>query len=309
MTQNEGSTITTEKLQPLTIPHRSSRLSWLRPFARQELSAQEKVSIISLLRSEFPEELVSNATLQRFLSAHEWNIKAASELVQKHLQWRNATLPIQRTDAIQRILDSGRIRVLRRGIDPVVCVDFMWGKFLEDGFSADDILNAHLSVLEDVLAESDAIHASLPKHEVQDKPIRLLGTASSTADQDAGEYGRYIGISSGGVPPLPYIRKLAPVLDANYPERMSTAIIYPIPRIMEGLVPGIKKFINKRDRERFEMFAHEEQLLERTGLRAEDLPEDLRGGMHAMINRYKEMKKRMKKEELPSVPGVSMDSV
>lgn len=226
----------------------------------RELSAEEKTKLVESVRAQFEGEDLSDATLRRFCVAREWDEKATVEMLKEHLKWRKETLPIERSAEIDRVMESGRIRALRRGKNPIILVDFMWGQFLLDEFTEDQIIKAQFYLLEDVLAEADAL---------------------CPADEPA----QYIAVSTGGPPPTPFIRKISPLFDINYPERCASAIIYPIPRWMKYVADAILLILPKRTREKFLMYAEEEQLLEKTGLTADELPEDLKGGIDASRER------------------------
>jgi hypothetical protein len=244
-------------------------------FFKRELTDEQKAEAVQTLRAGFPNEEFADATLRRFLVAREWDQAASTEMLQKHVEWKKATLPMQRTSTIEGVLESGRIRVLRRGKLPVICVDFMWGKFLLEGFSEDDIINAQISVLEDVLAEADA------------------------ACQDGGE-AAYIAVSTGGPPPKEFVKKISPIFETNYPERLGSAIIYPIPRWIEWVANAILLLVPARTREKFLMYSEEAAFLEKTGLAAEDLPEDLKGGIEGTRKRAEEaMKDEKARDQLP----------
>lgn len=175
------------------------------------------------------------------------------------------------------MLDSGRIRILRRGKDPIVAVDFMWGQFLLDGFDEDDIINAQFFVLEDILAEADA---------------------ACPEDQPAS----YIALSTGGPPPTAFIKKISPIFDINYPERCSKGVIYPIPRWMKYVADAILLLVPKRTRDKFIMLSDEQDLCETTGINSADLPEDLKGGIEASrARREKAMEDERTKTQLPKV--------
>merc|ERR1719502_917574 len=109
------------------------------------------------LRNQFVDDSVPDHTIRRFCVAREWDEKAAAEMLRANLKWRRESLPVERSPAIERVLESGRLRVLRRGRVPILAVDFMWGKFLLDDYKDDDIMMAQFLLVEDILAEADAL--------------------------------------------------------------------------------------------------------------------------------------------------------
>ena len=218
------------------------------------LTAEEKSVLVKKIGEKFEADNLSEATIGRFCVAREWKEAAIVTMLEDHTEWRRATLPIERTPAIDRVLDSGRIRVLRRGQEPLVAVDFMGGQFLCDDFNEDDIVASMCYVLEDVLAEADA---------------------ASPADQPA----QYIALNTGGPPPTAFIKKISPIFEVNYPERCCKGVIYPIPKWAKYIAKAILLLLPKRTRDKFIMLSEEAELCETCGLSAGDLPEDLKGGI------------------------------
>jgi len=242
-----------------------------------ELTAEEKSALVTKIGEKFEADNFSKATICRFCQAREWDEAAIVTMLEDHVKWRKATLPIERTPAIDRVLDSGRIRVLRRGQEPLIAVDFMWGQFLLDDFNEDDIIRAMCFVNEDVLAEADA---------------------ASPEDQPA----KYIAVTTGGPPPTPFVKKISPIFDINYPERCGKGVIYPIPTWIKFVANAILLLIPQRTREKFIMLSEEAELCETCGLSAEDLPEDLKGGIEgSRARREKAMEDDRTRSQLPEV--------
>ena len=153
---------------------------------------------IAALQRSFPE--VSRCTARRFLIARDFDRGAASSMLQAHLEWRRATLPIERTPEIEKVLASPRFRVLRTGINPVTNTNFMGGDFLS-GTSEQVLLQAYLCFIEDLL---------------------------EAADECCGpdEWASCTCICSGGWPPMSFCRKLAAVLEpkcARLPPQIAAA--------------------------------------------------------------------------------------
>jgi len=243
----------------------------------KELTDEEKRQFVTIVRNKFEKEDLSEATARRFAAAREWDEAATVTMLEEHFKWRKATLPIERTPAIEKVLASGRVRILRRGKEPIIAVDFMWGQFLLDDFNEDDIIAAQCFVNEDVLAEADALCP-------EDQPAT------------------YIALSTGGPPPTPFVKKVSPIFDINYPERCDKAIIYPIPRWMIYVANAILLLLPKRTRDKFIFLSEESELCDATGLNAADLPEDLKGGIEgSRARREKALEDERTKGQLPDV--------
>ena len=116
---------------------------------------------------------------------------------------------------------------------------FMWGKFL-DGVDADGLLRSYVCLLEDLLAEADAVC-------VGDKAAQLTY------------------VCTGGPPPMNYIKKLHPMMEANYPERLAKTILYPVPWAMRIVVNSFLAFLPSRTRNKFELVSSAEHLQAITG--------------------------------------------
>merc|ERR1711924_162925 len=60
------------------------------------------------------------------------------------------------------------------------------------------------------------------------------------------------------------------------------AIIYPIPRWLKYVADTVLLLLPRRTREKFVMLSEEEELLEKTGMSQDELPEFLKGGLEAI---------------------------
>jgi hypothetical protein len=142
-------------------------------------------------------------------------------------------------------------------------------------FTEKQTINAQIYVLEDVLAEADAA-------------------------MDDGEPAQYLSVSTGGPPPRGFVNSITPIFDINYPERLQTAIIYPIPVWLRYIANAILIIVPKRTREKFVMFSDEPDLLEKLGMTSDQLPEDLKGGIEASrIRREKALQDQARRDQMP----------
>lgn len=265
-----------------------------RLFGKTELTDAQKLEMISsvrgtlfcqaeaihgkcLTKQEMLEEgSLSDATLRRFCVAREWEEAQIVEMLQAHLKWRKETLPMERTPAIERVLESGRIRVLRKGKTPIMVTDFLWGEFLlDENITAEDIIAAQICLTEEVLAEADAASA-------EDEPAQ------------------YIAVTTGGPPPVPFIKQIAPIFEGNYPERCCSGIIYPIPRWLSYVAWAILKLVPERTQKKFVLLSEEAEFCEKTGLSPDELPEDLKGGIEGQkVRRAEAMTDEKRLAQMP----------
>merc|ERR1719375_1391701 len=93
-------------------------------------------------------------------------------------------------------------------------INFCWGYFIE-GVSELDCLRATLIFVEQEIA---------------------------AAAKEGAEQARIL--SFGGPPPLAYAAALAAILEANYPERLHKAVIYPVPRWLARFVRAMLWFLD-----------------------------------------------------------------
>jgi hypothetical protein len=196
-------------------------MSWL---WGREPDADEQARRISALREACP--TATAGTARRFLVARDWSLDKATKMLSKHVEWNESEqaavvgklgLTSQRTvsreglsEEVTGILASKRFRLLVGGAEPVIIVDFLWGKFM-DGVSADSLMTAYLVFLAEVLGNADALREP-------DLPAKVKS------------------ILVGGSPPMAYVRLTHPVFEANFPERLGTSAVYPVPWVIKVIV-------------------------------------------------------------------------
>eukprot|EP00928_Gymnodinium_smaydae_P071780 TRINITY_DN55269_c0_g1_i1.p1 TRINITY_DN55269_c0_g1~~TRINITY_DN55269_c0_g1_i1.p1 ORF type:complete len:396 (+),score=56.36 TRINITY_DN55269_c0_g1_i1:71-1189(+) len=196
----------------------------------------------------------TDRSLQRFLIARKGDVERAEQMFADSLRWRRRVFPIEREGAVAAILDDGR-RFSNIGLNAdgmqVLMVDFLWGYF-NDGFSSLDCLRASLYFIESEITEAEK-----------------LGISQA-----------YI-ICYGGPPPLDYAAALAATLEANYPERLARAVIYPPPRVVAKLVRMMLWFLDKDTNAKVKIEWDEAGLLQLMAIELPQLPAFMRGGLRA----------------------------
>eukprot|EP00929_Paragymnodinium_shiwhaense_P048364 TRINITY_DN24463_c0_g1_i1.p1 TRINITY_DN24463_c0_g1~~TRINITY_DN24463_c0_g1_i1.p1 ORF type:complete len:374 (+),score=46.69 TRINITY_DN24463_c0_g1_i1:70-1191(+) len=197
----------------------------------------------------------TDASLRRFLVARKGDIAKAEAMIEDNLRWRRRVFPIFTIgdgSAADKILRDGR-RFQRIGFNqdglPVVCLNFQWGYFLE-GVSALDCLKATLVFLEQEVSALEA-HGN----------------------------NQAVCICYGGPPPLDYAAALAALLEANYPERLARAVIYPVPMMVVRFVRMMLWFIDKNTRDKVTVEGDEQVLLRFVKTDVASLPDWIRGGL------------------------------
>ena len=110
--------------------------------------------------------------------------------------------------------------MLRGGANPVVLVDFLWGKFL-DGVDPTMLLSAYIALTDELLQAADA-------------------------EREPGDPAQIQYICAGGPPPMAYIKACSTVMEANYPERCGSTAIYPVPWVVKAMVDTMLAFLPRR---------------------------------------------------------------
>jgi hypothetical protein len=268
-------------------------MPWLSVAAEPEASEQE--ARLSALCDACP--AATRATARRFLVARQWRLDGATLMLRRHIEWSasdeaavvgrlglvDQTAPSRAgiSPAVAALLASRRFRVLRAGAEPVVAVDFLWGRFME-GASADELLRAYLAFLSEVLAAADAARPP-------DSPAKVAS------------------VLVGGPPPMAYARLAHRICEANFPERLGTSAIYPVPWVVKAVVDASARrappssarrarsltrgarragavlvFLPRETRKKLRLASTPAQLCDIVGLTEEALPDDLRRGVEAV---------------------------
>ena len=179
------------------------------------MAAQVEHLVRTFAGSEPPPSL---STARRFLVASHWALDAAEAMLRSHLQWRDS-LPSEPSREVQRLLDSSRFRLLQGGSAPILLVDFKWGGFFNGGVDFDDAVASYIAALE-----------SIPS-------ISCMEQAASRTD------AKLTIVCIGGPPPLSYGRAISALFEANYPERLAQAIIYPVPSWVVRFINSVIAFL------------------------------------------------------------------
>jgi hypothetical protein len=192
---------------------------------------------------------LTDEDLERFLVARDWDVEKALVMLRANAQWRADTFPIERTPAIDAILESKRVgEVVGWTSDdsPVLVFDCMWGKLLS-GVSESDFLNAYILFIEDVLKQM----------------------------AERGSQSNFSWILLGGPPPRSIIRFLTTVFEANYPERLRKVVIAPVPATVKSFVDGMLRFLPSRTKSKFALAANSQTLADALDVKVSAFPQYL----------------------------------
>ena len=195
-------------------------------------------------------------TAIRFLKARDWDAESAAAALEAHADWLKTPLgQTARTEEVDAILATDRFRVLRRGAEPVILVDFMWGEFL-GGIDIPTMVRAYVFLARELFEGADT-------------------------ERRPDDPAQAIVICTGGPPPVAYVRALQSVMEPHFPERLRMSVVYPIPWMMKMVVNGFIAFLPRATRDKFRLCATCDELLELTGLSLSEVPVDLQGGAAA----------------------------
>ncbi|CAE8631323.1 unnamed protein product [Polarella glacialis] len=209
----------------------------------------------------------TDTALLRFLVARKGDVPRAATMYSKSLSWRSSVFPIPAEGKVGAILRDGR-RFRRIGTNangiPVLLLDFLWSYFITEEDQAIDILRAILRFMEEQLFDADA----------------------------AGVGQAYV-VVFGGPPPMSFAVAMASILEANYPERLGKAVVYPVPRLISSIVWAFLWFLDENTRSKVSVETYEERLLSAIHIEAWDLPDFMRGGLAGVEERFSPDKARM----------------
>lgn len=199
-------------------------------------------------------------SLKRFLMARKGDVQEAKKMFIEHLTWRRRCFPIYREGKVAQILDEeNRFRVACSSGDgrQVLMMHFQWGYFYKNGFKAEDCLLAALWLAETEISKSE----------------------------EMGAHDAYM-LLYGGPPPIDFAMALQMVFEANYPERLYRAVIYPVPGMVARFVKMMCWFLDKDTASKISIESSEEVLLKIMNIRVEQLPAFVQGGLEVTEQQF-----------------------
>ena len=231
---------------------------------RSELSAERLPPYRTVDGDEHPWQKSpagTDATLYRFVVARKGDVLAAKKQFIENLHWRSRVFPIPREGLTARLLDEDiRFRSLRRDTDgcPVLLVNFLFGEFETNDIPQVALVLASIRFFEETI---DAM---------EEHGVHQMCT-----------------IVFGSPPPVAWAHVMVKVFQNNYPERLKSAVVYPVPSSFVSLVRQVMWFVDENTRSKVDMETDEWPLLRRFGYRSEDLPSEIRGGYIGVGERWK----------------------
>jgi hypothetical protein len=174
------------------------------------------------LKEAFPNQPAD--VLRRFSIARSHDVAQSTEMLSTHIAWREANLPI---DPESCAAELAKCKVFTHGFDnegrPIV---YWWGKRHDPSDSdLEEVIKSLLLRIEEALQNAP--------EESDGKFVLLLYLSGPKHQFD-----------------VPLIKRLAPILQNNYPERLHRALIYPGTTLAQTLWTMVKYFINPITREK-----------------------------------------------------------
>eukprot|EP00927_Polykrikos_kofoidii_P073868 TRINITY_DN69887_c0_g1_i1.p1 TRINITY_DN69887_c0_g1~~TRINITY_DN69887_c0_g1_i1.p1 ORF type:complete len:350 (+),score=61.76 TRINITY_DN69887_c0_g1_i1:89-1138(+) len=192
------------------------------------------------------------------------DVDAAADAVLRTLEWRRKVFPSVVSSepggrAAQLLAEGLHIHYLgpNRDGDLVMGMHCRWGRLLCEETPLRDVVGMLLLAAEEII---------------------------TTADQSG--HPQIVVIAFGGPVPYPLARVASLVFEAHYPERLKRAVVYPVPPAYVYVADTCLFFVPRRTRDKVSLISYEDDVVEAACLTsAEQLPEDWRGGIHAVTER------------------------
>eukprot|EP00930_Biecheleria_cincta_P042053 TRINITY_DN28926_c0_g1_i1.p1 TRINITY_DN28926_c0_g1~~TRINITY_DN28926_c0_g1_i1.p1 ORF type:complete len:314 (+),score=78.81 TRINITY_DN28926_c0_g1_i1:32-973(+) len=205
--------------------------------------------------------LLKDDSMARYLKQAAGDVEMAAQAVCETLRWRQLVFPQEEPHGrpVELLQDGRRFRELgpNQDGDLVFALDFCWGHFYDD---EEGPLNCLRMVL---LAAERACEAG-----------------------DAIGHPTFVLIVFGGPPPCIFAQACYKFLDKHYPERLKTAVVYPLPSVWATVVSACLYFLGAATRQKMALVSQEVELIEAARLGQEQLPEDWRGGLEAVDEKF-----------------------
>jgi len=183
--------------------------------------------------------------LRRFIVARNGDTAAASEMIEAHMRWRAAALPVRLTAAVIAELKKGKIETYGKDINGNPLITVRSSRFDPKERDIDTATAAAIYLIECALANQPKDVKATVFYDRQDFSFRKNWD-------------------------LEFIKAIIGTLSNNYPERLHAVYVYPASAILGGLFAIVKPFLNPRSRAKVRIVTSDKELL--TLLPAEFVP-------------------------------------
>merc|ERR1719389_1274590 len=161
-----------------------------------------------------------------------------------HCEWRQQTLPIP-FEEVKETLASQKFYVLKntdKDGRPILYYNFR--KFMETSYVVEDEIKALLYVLEEQV---------IPM-------MTMKGNDNQSIETQ--KWKVIIDVSGIRSPPLSFLKELNEIMEANYPERLDTTVMLPVPHWLQTIIKGCMAFVDEETRSKF-VFCNDAKSLEK----------------------------------------------
>ena len=166
----------------------------------------------------------------RFCVARDFDKEKSQAMLQAHIGWRKATLPIEKTPSVQDSLSKRRFYYLcqdKTNDRPIVYVNLL--RYVQDkSYDPQTELQASLYTIENEVA-----------------PRIKRDSVGSHA------WSMLLDISGIKSPPLAFLQLMNSTYEANYPERLHRMVMFPVNSFVKKIIQGILVFVDPKTRAKF----------------------------------------------------------
>jgi len=170
----------------------------------------------------------------RFLAARDGDTELAMKMMQDNEAWKRQAFPIDlKREGLQKILKSraiSEIDIKHEGLPPTVYVDYSKLQALEEGCSAQDVVDAFVLFTETLLSRS-----SDPRNP---RTCQFIDLSDATRSITSGLR-------------VTILRQIYAVFEPNYPETLEKMIMYPVSKLVRRTTSMLLSFVNKKTRDKF----------------------------------------------------------
>jgi len=172
------------------------------------------------------------ATLERFLIARKFNVDDATGMLNAHVSWRAATLPVKLTDPVRSDLRMGKYYQYGTDLNGNAVIVVRSGLFNKER-KLDEATSAIIYILESALQQSELL--------------------SVLYDRENFSIAKNLDIE--------LIKTVAKILGDNYPERLKGVYLYPTGLVFKGIWNMVSPFLDPRTRGKVHMLQNKSDFL------------------------------------------------
>jgi hypothetical protein len=197
-------------------------------------------------------EDIPDGGLVCFLEHARWQMESAATHLREHLKWRTSNLPVPRSEVAQ-VLDADKVSVLdglTSGGNPVLVLNFK--QLMQADYTNEKELSMHVRAT--VYCAEEMIRRMPP---------------------GVNQWVALINCSGIMMPPTTFLNAFSQAFKANYPERVQTIVVYPVPTFVVRFVESMTKLLPERTRKKVTFSADLDGLCRELGMERELLSDSM----------------------------------